>query len=130
LQTVTAGSTAPDDPAAAPTVEPDQALPITALIGNESSFRAVYPISPYEADGAAYWPDSRVLQLADGRLHFVPPGSPWDSYAPTDDPRAEAAAAADRAWLASGTVPGSTPEEREMVTRALLDLRTMTRPNG
>jgi glucoamylase len=114
----------------APTAAQDQALPIAGLIGNETSFRAVYTIAPYEAEGAHYWPNSRVLQLADGRVHFVPPGSPWDTYAPADDRRANAAADADRAWLASGSVPGATDAEREMAARALLDMRTLTRPNG
>jgi glucoamylase len=105
-------------------------LPIAGLIGNETSFRAVYPISPYEAEGAEYLPNSRVLQLADGRVHFVPPGSPWDAYGPADHPAAMAAAKADRDWLAAGVVPGDTPEQQEMAARALLDMRTMTRPNG
>jgi glucoamylase len=130
FHTTTAGFTETEDPGAEPAVASDQALPITGLIGNETSFRAVYTISPYEAEGAAFWPNSRVLRLADGRLHFVPPDSPWDTYAPADDPRAVVAAEADRAWLDAGVVPGSTATEREMAARALLDMRTLTRSNG
>ena len=40
------------------------------------------------------------------------------------------AAAASRAWLASGIIPGTSPAERSMATRALLDLRLLTRPDG
>lgn len=36
---------------------------------------------------------------------------------------------ADRAWLATGTVPGP-PELQPMTERALLDLRSLTQPNG
>lgn len=35
-----------------------------------------------------------------------------------------------RAWLAAGTIPGRTPAEREVATRALLDLALLTDPDG
>lgn len=116
---------APPQTAAAPTV-----LPVAGLIGNQTSLGAVRPISPYEAEGAHYWQGSNVLQLADGRVHFTPVGSPWDVYRPSDDPEAQEAAEADRAWLASGAVPGDSEAEQELATRALLDMRLLTRPNG
>jgi hypothetical protein len=41
-----------------------------------------------------------------------------------------AAVAASRAWLASGVIPGDSVAQRSMATRALLDLRLLTRPDG
>jgi glucoamylase len=115
----------PAQVAAAPT-----GLPVAGLTGNQTSLRSVRPISPYEAEGAHYWQGSNVLQVADGRVHFTPVNSPWDVYRPADDPEAQEAAQADRAWLASGTVPGASEAERELATRALLDMRLLTRPGG
>jgi len=37
---------------------------------------------------------------------------------------------ASRQWLASGSIPGTGAQQRSMATRALLDLRLSTRPNG
>lgn len=42
----------------------------------------------------------------------------------------DALAAATRDWLAAGTVPGRTPAEREVATRALLDLALLTDASG
>ncbi len=117
---------------AAPTAIAQSAAghPVAGLIGNPVSLRSTYAISPYEARGAAYVDGSTVLQLPDGTLHFVPVGSPWDVYRSPGDPDAATAVAADRAWLAGGTVPGGSAGERDMATRALLDLRCLTRPGG
>ncbi len=41
-----------------------------------------------------------------------------------------AAVAASRAWLSSGVIPGDSAAQRSMATRALLDLRLLTRPDG
>jgi GH15 family glucan-1,4-alpha-glucosidase len=38
--------------------------------------------------------------------------------------------AAQRRWLASGLVPGTTAAQRAMAARALLDIRLLTRPDG
>ncbi len=46
------------------------------------------------------------------------------------DPGLAAAVAADRAWLAEGTVPGSSARERAAAARSLLDLRLLLRPGG
>lgn len=35
-----------------------------------------------------------------------------------------------RSWLAAGSIPGRTGEERSLATRALLDLRLLTSPDG
>jgi glucoamylase len=40
------------------------------------------------------------------------------------------ASAAERHWLAAGTVPGGTPAQRGLARRALTDLRLLTRPDG
>ncbi len=42
----------------------------------------------------------------------------------------DALAAATRDWLAAGTIPGRTAAEREVATRALLDLALLTDPSG
>ncbi|MFH5824880.1 glycoside hydrolase family 15 [Georgenia sp. AZ-5] len=57
---------------------------------------------------AAYLPGSRVLAAAAGA------------------PDAVALAEEQRAWLAAGTVPGEGTRYEELVTGALLDLRTLT----
>jgi len=41
-----------------------------------------------------------------------------------------AAVRADRQWLSSGIVPGDSPQLTSLATRALLDLRLSTRPDG
>ena len=41
-----------------------------------------------------------------------------------------ARARAQEAWLATGTLPGGSSRYRDLVEDALLDLRTLTRPNG
>lgn len=63
---------------------------------------------------AAYLPGSRVL----------------DPATPAAAEAAEAAAEADRAWLAAGSLPGRGGPYEEMVAGALLDLRTLLLPNG
>jgi GH15 family glucan-1,4-alpha-glucosidase len=42
----------------------------------------------------------------------------------------QAAVRADRQWLSSGIVPGGSPQLTFLATRALLDLRLATRPDG
>ncbi len=41
-----------------------------------------------------------------------------------------AAVRASRGWLRSGLIPGTSPSQRAMATRALLDLRISVRPDG
>ncbi|MFL6200559.1 MAG: glycoside hydrolase family 15, partial [Thermoanaerobaculia bacterium] len=105
-------------------------MPLVAsgLIGDHSG--PVLPVSPEEARGASYLPASNVLRLPDGRLRYLPPGATEALTVPPNDPGAAEAAAASRAWLAAGTVPGGDPGERAISERALLDLRLLTRPNG
>lgn len=116
------------------------------------------PLSPADARGATYVPDSSVVRLADGRIRFIPFGSDTPMTVAANDPRAKAAVRSDSAWLARGTVPGEKiklpPRDtspgtlaqdlsnapnplsdrrkayRDMAARALLDLRLLTKPNG
>lgn len=102
-------------------------LKMAGLLGDDGS---TYPIPPGEARGASYLPGSNVLRLPDGDLHYLPPGAAAPVTVPPQDPGARKAAAETRAWLAQGSVPGSTEEERRMAERALLDLRLLTDSKG
>ncbi|WP_460336927.1 glycoside hydrolase family 15 protein [Actinoallomurus acanthiterrae] len=99
------------------------------LIGTGWPFARV-AVTPEEAAGASYIPNSTVLQLPDGRARLIPFGGSAPETLRRDDPRVAFAVRSDQAWLASGTVPGRTAEEREAAGRALLDLRMLTLPNG
>jgi hypothetical protein len=87
-------------------------------------------VPPGQAHGAAYLEDSTVLRLADGRLRYLPPGAAEPVTGPPGDPGALAVADEEQAWLAAGTVPGTTAAEREAATRSLLFLRLLVRPGG
>ncbi len=87
-------------------------------------------ISPADGWGSTYVPDSNVLRLASGRWRYLPDGATTPVTVPADDPAASRQVAASRAWLASGTVPGSTPEQRAVASRALLSMRALLQPNG
>jgi glucoamylase len=89
-------------------------VPLVAagLIGDHSLPGPVLPISPEEARGASYLPSSNVLRLPDGRLRYLPPGAAEAVTVPPDDPGAAEAAAASRAWLEQGIVPGDDAVER------------------
>ena len=93
-------------------------MPLVAsgLIGDHSG--PVLAVSPEEARGASYLPASNVLRLPDGRLRYLPPGAAEAVTVPPDDPGAAEAAAASRAWLAAGTVPGGDAVERAISERA------------
>lgn len=58
------------------------------------------------------------------------PSGPYPSRAEPVPVDLDALAAATREWLAAGTVPGRTPAEREVATRALLDLALLTDAAG
>jgi len=97
------------------------------LLGNQ---RALVPLAPDEVDGSSYAPGSNVLRLADGRYRYLPAGVSQPVTVAADDPGAAAAIAADRAWLAEGSIPGTTAPEREAAARSLLNLRLLLRPGG
>lgn len=67
-------------------------------------------------------PPPAPTQLAAGRLYPL--------RALPEPLDLEALATATRDWLAAGTVPGRTPAEREVATRALLDLALLTEASG
>ncbi|MGA8116820.1 MAG: glycoside hydrolase family 15 protein, partial [Actinocatenispora sp.] len=71
-----------------------------------------------------------VLELPDGRLRYLPAGGSEPVTVPADDPHAAAAVRDSREWLAAGRIPGDTAADREMSSRALLDLRLLTQRNG
>jgi glucoamylase len=97
------------------------------LLGNATT---LVPVRPQEAHGLAYLPGSTVLRLPDGRLRYLPAGAATPVTVPAGDRGALAAAAADRAWLAAGTVPGRSPAERDAAALSLLFLRLLLRPGG
>ena len=74
-----------------------------------------------------YLPGSSVLRTRAGI--YVAPGRP----VPVTTVQAACdreAARASQQWLAAGTIPGAPGQQRSMATRALLDLRLLTRPDG
>jgi hypothetical protein len=100
------------------------------LIGNGGWPFARTAVDPGEAAGAAYIPGSTVLALPGGKARVIPFGLTEPETLDARDPRVTEAVRADQAWLATGTVPGIDPVDREAATRALLDLRMLTQPNG
>lgn len=97
------------------------------LLGNGTTTVALTPLQAY---GASYVPDSNVLQLPDGEWRYLPDGASQPVTVPAGDPGAQRQIAESRAWLASGTVPGRTADQRATAARALLTLRLLTQPNG
>ena len=79
-------------------------------------------------DGVKGWylPGSSVLRTRAGI--YVGPGRSvaTTARAPCD----RTAAHASQQWLAAGIIPGAPGQQRSMATRALLDLRLLTRPDG
>jgi glucoamylase len=69
-----------------------------------------------------FLPDSSVVTTAHGVLTSAGVGA-------TEQRCVTAAVAASTRWLDSGTIPG-TAAQRDLATRALLDLRLSVRPNG
>jgi hypothetical protein len=80
-------------------------------------------------DGIRGWylPGSSVLRSSGGV--YAAPGR-IIPVTPAAAACVRAAVRASRQWLAGGTIPGITGQQRSMATRALLDLRLLTRPDG
>jgi hypothetical protein len=112
---------------------PDDSLPdwrSPGLIGNGGWPFSRAAVTPEEAEDAAYIPGSSVLGLPGGRARLIPFGLSSPVTLPRSDPRVTEAVRADQDWLADGSVPGLTSAERGAASRALLDLRMLTLPNG
>lgn len=103
-------------------------LRISGLIGNSSG--SVIPVSPEEAEGASYLPESNVLRLPNGNLRYIPEGAEAPITASPDDPGAMESAAETRAWLESGGIPGENDTEKQISSRSLLNLRLLATPEG
>ncbi|RJK92948.1 glycoside hydrolase family 15 [Vallicoccus soli] len=124
-------------PARTPPSPPSPPLVVAGLAGGPGL--GVAALSPAQAAAAGrYVPGSSVLRRPDGR-YVTGPGArpgPYDLLASAERSAASdpglvrAAVVADRAWLASGRVPGRPGEERRAAERALLDLRLLQRPDG
>ena len=101
----------------------------------------VLPISAYVSrarDVTVYLHGSGVAVRADGRTTLLPAtAAPGDLLPgsrvladPTHPVAAATLAAAQRAWLADGTLPGSGTRWADMSRKALLDLHVLTPPSG
>ncbi|MGH3376806.1 MAG: glycoside hydrolase family 15, partial [Actinoallomurus sp.] len=118
----TCAATMPED------YRPDWRSP--GLIGNGGWPFSRAAIVAEDAEGAAYLPGSSVLGLPGGKARLIPFGLTNPVTLRRSDPRVAEAVRADQAWLADGNVPGMTSPQRDAASRALLDLRMLTLPNG
>ena len=73
-------------------------------------------------------PHDVIVVPAGSRQHYFASSSVLESGPATACQ--QAAVRADRQWLSSGIVPGDSPRLTSLATRALLDLRLSTRPDG
>ena len=104
------------------------ALALTlALTGVGSAPRLA--ATPLYAEGIAVRPDGSRTDVPTGTTPTYLPGSRVLAPA-TPDAASDSAAAADRAWLASGTVPGAAGPYGSMVTDALLDMHALVLAHG
>jgi glucoamylase len=67
---------------------------------------------------------------APGGIAALPVPEPGPGPGTAAPGRTAAGGAAEQRWLASGTVPGHSPADRQMARTALADLRLLTMPNG
>ncbi|MGR4880412.1 hypothetical protein ACIPUC_13365 [Streptomyces sp. LARHCF249] len=103
---------------------------IAPTVGLLSNTTAVHGVPGSVARGARYVEGSNVLRLASGRWMYLPAARTAPAVVPPGHPPARQQIAQSRAWLASGRVPGRSPEHRAAAERALLSLRALLRPNG
>ena len=73
-------------------------------------------------------PHDVIVVPAGSRQHYFASSSVLETTPATACQ--QAAVRADRQWLSSGIVPGDSPLLTSLATRALLDLRLSTRPDG
>ncbi|MFJ4776106.1 hypothetical protein [Streptomyces sp. NPDC088762] len=109
---------------------PPVSLLVAPTVGLLSNASAAEGISPSTAQGSRYVARSNVLRLPSGRWKYLPAGRTASAVVDPDDPAAWQQIAESRAWLASGKVPGRTPEQRAAAERALLAMRALLQPNG
>lgn len=100
------------------------------LVGGSGWPYVSRPVDASIAAGAYYLHGSSVLALHDGKALLVPYGAENPIIVRRDDPQVARTVDADMNWLSAGKIPGRTPAEQEMASRALLDLRLLTAPNG
>ena len=73
-------------------------------------------------------PHDVIVVPTGSRQHYFPSSSVLETGPATACQ--QAAVRADRQWLSSGIIPGDNPQLTSLATRALLDLRLSTRPDG
>ncbi|MBO3084983.1 glycoside hydrolase family 15 [Cellulomonas fengjieae] len=78
---------------------------------------------------ATFLPGTHVVDPAARTLQQVVAGAPWTGHGATAS-AAATVAQRQRAWLASGTVPGLGGPYEDMARAALLDLHTLQLPDG
>lgn len=103
------------------------AVPTVGLLSNASAAEGIAPVT---ARGARYVARSNVLRLPSGRWKYLPEGRTTSDMVLLGDATAEQQILRSRAWLASGTVPGRSAEQRAAAGRALLSMRALLQPNG
>ncbi len=109
-------------------VPPGDLVAYTAgLLGNGQTTVAVSPVQAY---GASYVPESNVLRLPDGDWRYLPAGASQPVTVPAGDPGATAQIDASRSWLRAGTIPGRTVQQKSLSARALLTMHLLTQSNG
>lgn len=101
--------------------------PTAGLLANTTGAEGV---APSLAADARYVRGSHVLRLASGRWMYLPDGKTASAVVAAGHPAAQQQIERSRAWLASGRVPGTSPEQRAAAERALLAMRALLRPNG
>lgn len=101
--------------------------PTAGLLSNTTGAEGVPPAL---AADARYVPGSNVLRLASGRWMYLPDGKTASSVVAAGHPPAQRQIERSRAWLASGRIPGTSPEQLAAAERALLAMRALLRPNG
>lgn len=101
------------------------ALTLGAIAGGVQLHRSHNVRVPLLTDGIGISADGS-LHGASNSAKFFPNSLVFEST----DPRALERAAQQRAWLASGQIPGSGGPYEDMVRVALLDIKTLTLPNG
>jgi glucoamylase len=106
--------------------DPGLSLLVTAGVAQDPCHPGIaVPVPPHLR--GQFTPDSSVLVTAHG--YFAAPGRVVPASA-AESACAAATVLADRAWLNAGVIPGTTAAQRQLSSRALLDLRLAVQPDG